>query len=249
MQQVLFRFQLQPFLINWLLSSLANQGCAFDQWPHITIVSHIQRHNSERTFSFSFILLSCLQTHTSTGTKPVWSMPTWPECRICIISCSVAWIDCKDKMISEGIFHAVIFCISSQLEFVCKEKHEFLHVSVCDLSFYLQICNRYVNVWGALRLHLYLWSSHHFQFPPWWCRVFLILNICTSCLHSCPCHLVLLPCLSYVSFGLWTLPLVVLLSFWFFLFLFWILSRGSTFCCIKELWGILSPPRVSCIWV
>jgi len=34
-------------------------------------------------------------THTTTGAKPskcVWSMPTRPESRICIISCSVAWI-------------------------------------------------------------------------------------------------------------------------------------------------------------
>lgn len=137
MLQVLFRFQLQPFLINWLLSSPANWGSAFDQWPHTQMGSHLQKHSNKHTFTL-------LDTHTHRQTyahthvdakpsKCVWSMPIRPVSRIRIISCSVVLIDHRIKWLVKESLRSLLFSFlltPSLLEFICKEKHLSLNESV-----------------------------------------------------------------------------------------------------------------------
>lgn len=144
MQQVLFRFQLQPFVINWLLSSTANQGTALikghtHRWtdtPRNTTINRL-------CHSGSVCVCVCVYTQTSTGAKPfkcVWSMPTWPESRICIISCSVVWIDRRIKWLVKESF-MLLFSFSPHTKpcsIDCKDTHFSLNVCLCDLSLILR---------------------------------------------------------------------------------------------------------------
>lgn len=68
MQQVLFRFQLQPFVINWLLSSTANQGTALinghtHRWtdtPRNTTINRLCHSGSVCVFVCA---RACVYTH------------------------------------------------------------------------------------------------------------------------------------------------------------------------------------------
>lgn len=150
MQQVLFRFQLQPFLINWLLSSPANPSSAFDQWPHAQMGPRAQ-HNAINALSvfpcaFFFFLLSCMRTHTSTSAKNV---------RMRLINAHSAWVQdlhyfmlrslnwSQDKMISGGIFHVVIFLFpdSEPLGIHLQGETLSLNACFCDPSFDLEMRN------------------------------------------------------------------------------------------------------------
>lgn len=111
--QVLFRSQIQPFLINWLLSWPVNWGSAFDQWPHTQMGSHTQKHNYKHPFTFS------MQTHIRTHTRSqtyrcktiqmclINAHSTWEEDLHYFMVCRFNWS--QDKMISEEIFHVVVF--------------------------------------------------------------------------------------------------------------------------------------------
>lgn len=116
MLQVLFRFQLQPFLINWLLSSLANWGSAFDQWPHTQMGSDTQKPNHKQTLTLSvFCFDTYKQVHRYTrgqGCKTIQmssinAHSAWEQDLHYFMLSSFNWL--QDKMISEGIFHVVIF--------------------------------------------------------------------------------------------------------------------------------------------
>lgn len=150
MQQVLFRFQLQPFVINWLLCSTANQGTALinghtHRWtdtPRNTTINRLCHSGSVCVFVCARACV-CVYTQTSTGAKPfkcVWSMPTWPESRICIISCSVVWIDRRIKWLVKESF-MLLFSFSPHTKpcsIDCKDTHLSLNVCLCDLSLILR---------------------------------------------------------------------------------------------------------------
>lgn len=131
MLQVLFRFQLQPFLINWLFSNPAIWGSGFDQWPHTQLSSHTRKHKREHT---SILPVCCTEAMPATC---VWSMCTRPESRICIISCSVVLIDRRIKWLVKESFMLLLssFLTLSLMEFICQEKHLSSDVCVCDLGF------------------------------------------------------------------------------------------------------------------
>lgn len=104
------------------------------------------RIQSNEMFNVWFFLLCvcvCVHTQTSTGAKPfkcVWSMPTWPESRICIISCSVVWIDRRIKWLVKESF-MLLFSFSPHTKpcsIDCKDTHLSLNVCLCDLSLILR---------------------------------------------------------------------------------------------------------------
>lgn len=143
MLQVLFRFQLQPFLINWLLSWAANWACVFDQWSHRR--PHTLRNTTINTlllsfFFFLFFFCCCCarpwaDTHWHKQAQMqnqlnVFDRCSLPESRICIISCSVVVIDRKIKWLVKKSFMLSLFCFPfclTLLEFICS--------SVCPLRF------------------------------------------------------------------------------------------------------------------
>ena len=157
MLQVLFRFQLQPILINWLLSSPAKWGSALIN-GHTQTGSHSQKHTDTLSLFRFFCITACDQhtqthihthTHACTDAKPskcVWSMPTRPESRICIISRSVVLIDRRIKwLVKESLMwllFSFLFAQSQILEFLRKERSLPLDVCSCDLGFDLETCNR-----------------------------------------------------------------------------------------------------------
>lgn len=110
---VLFRSQIQQFLINWLLSWPENWGPAFDQWPHTQMGPHTQKHNCKHTFTFHR-KSTFTHTHMLSNTKMqtiqmclINAHSTWEEDLHYFMVCRFNWS--QDKMISEEIFHVVVF--------------------------------------------------------------------------------------------------------------------------------------------
>lgn len=112
MLQVLFRFQLQPILINWLLSSPAKWGSALIN-GHTHRQVHTVRNTQTHFHSFSFCALQhATHTHTRThGCKTIQmclinAHSAWEQDLHYFTLCSFNWS--QDKMISEGVSHVVV---------------------------------------------------------------------------------------------------------------------------------------------
>ncbi len=150
--------------------------------------AHNLRNTTINTLSlFLFFAFTSANTHTHThthkhGEKPskcVWSMPTRPESRICIISCSVVLIDRRIKWLVKESFMSLLFSFflaPSLQEFICKEKHLSLDVCFCDLGF---ARNRYIfkeladwccHAMWFRNWYIYLFNSQ-FQLYTLWCTV------------------------------------------------------------------------------
>lgn len=148
MPQVLFRFQLQPFLINWLLSSPANWGTAFDHWPH----TQMGLHTTINTLSDLF----CFTVHTHTHRYKTIQMclinahSAWEQDLHYFMLCSFNWS--RDKMISEEICHVVVIFLSPRTE--PPGRRSSLDVLLCDLEAHMQ-----EHVRGACRsrLSFFMW--------------------------------------------------------------------------------------------
>lgn len=118
MQQVLFRFQLQPFVINWLLSSKANQGTALIN-GHTHRCTDTPRNTTINRLchSGSVCVFVCVCIHTNQHRCKTIQMClinahlAWEQDLHYFMLCSLDWS--QDKMISEGIFYVVIFLFPS----------------------------------------------------------------------------------------------------------------------------------------
>lgn len=118
--QVLFRSQIQPLLISWLLSWPVNWGSAFNQWPHTQMGSHTQKHNT-------LSLFQCKRTFTHIHTRSqthrcktiqmclINAHSTWEEDLHYFMVCRFNWS--QDKMISERNLSCRCFPFSSHRAF------------------------------------------------------------------------------------------------------------------------------------
>ena len=126
MLQVLFRFQLQPILINWLLSSPAKWGSALIN-GHTQTGSHSQKHTDTLSL-FRFFCITACDQHTQTHIHTHTRMHGCKTIQMCLINAHSAWEQdlhyftlcsfnwSQDKMISEGVSHVVVIFLFVRTE-------------------------------------------------------------------------------------------------------------------------------------